>query len=77
VFRVIGVLVLAVGFSLVSASPAWAYIDPGTSSLAYQVLVAGALAIGFFVRRAWKRLVGIIRSHRRPQPFSNDKRRSP
>lgn len=65
-FRVIGVLVLAVVFSLVSASPAWAYIDPGTSSIAYQVLVAGALALGFFLRRAWGRLVGIIKSHRRP-----------
>jgi len=40
---------------LLMATPtnAWAYIDPGTGSMAYQVLLAGALAAGFLFRRVW------------------------
>lgn len=49
------VVLLAIAVLLVVAVPglAWAYIDPGSSSMAYQVLLAGALAVGFALRRGW------------------------
>lgn len=64
----VGALVLV----CVCATPAWAYIDPGTSSIAYQVLLAGILAVGFAVRRAWGRLATLFRLRRPPTPPSDE-----
>lgn len=40
----------------------WAYIDPGSGSLLFQVIVAGILAVPFFFRRVfadvWHRVRG-------------------
>lgn len=42
-----------VGLLLLFPQDAWAYVDPGTGSMAYQVLLAGLLAAGFLFRRVW------------------------
>ena len=55
-------LSLGVGASLVFASPAEAYIDPGTGSLVLQMLIAGALGIAFTVKRFWRKIVASLRS---------------
>lgn len=52
--RLIGPLIVAAWLVLALPGQAWAYIDPGASSMAYQVLVAGALALGFALRRSWR-----------------------
>jgi hypothetical protein len=46
---------------LCAPSPAQAYIDPGTGSLAYQVLLAAALGAMFFVRQLRTRVAAIVR----------------
>lgn len=48
--------------SLVFASPAEAYIDPGTGSIVLQMLIAGALGAAFAVKRFWKRIVSSVRA---------------
>jgi hypothetical protein len=45
--------ILVVALLLTSASDAWAYIDPGTGSYVFQLLIAGGLAGLYTVRRHW------------------------
>ena len=45
----------AAGLLLMTPMDAWAYIDPGSGSMAYQVLLAGGLAAGFLFRKVWAR----------------------
>lgn len=39
-----------------------AYIDPGSSSYLFQILIASLLAVGVGVRVFWKRISSIARS---------------
>ena len=48
---VCGHVVLALVFVAVTASDAWAYIDPGTGSYLFQVAAAGLLAGIYTMRR--------------------------
>jgi hypothetical protein len=45
-------------FVAVWATPALAYIDPGTGSAAYQIILTGFLAVGYALRRFWWRASG-------------------
>ncbi|MGE5245368.1 MAG: hypothetical protein ACM3SQ_14160 [Betaproteobacteria bacterium] len=60
----LGLIVLAVGFLAVTASDAWAYIDPGTGSYLFQIAAAGLLAGVYTMRRYWFALMNVLR--RRP-----------
>jgi hypothetical protein len=40
--------------------PAHAYLDPGTGSLIWQVLLAAGFSVVYVVRRYWKRIVRIF-----------------
>ncbi|HYB41719.1 MAG TPA: hypothetical protein VEL75_08115 [Candidatus Methylomirabilis sp.] len=57
--------VLRVGFVLlgilVVASPAQAYLDPGTGSMLVSAVIGVAAAVGLAVKMFWYRLVGLIR----------------
>ena len=48
------------GALLVSATPAHAYLDPGTGSLVLQALIAGVAAAGILFRRYLHRLVRLV-----------------
>lgn len=52
---------LALMCLLAGASPAEAYIDPGSGSLAYQVILAAALGALFFVQRLRTRATAFFR----------------
>ena len=52
---------VAVVCLLCDPSPADAYIDPATGSLAYQVILAAALGAVFFVRRLRTGVAAIVR----------------
>lgn len=56
---------VAVCVLLLCATPAWAYIDPGSSSVAYQLLIAGALAVVFRFRGLLGRIAGFFTGRRR------------
>jgi hypothetical protein len=45
-------LILCFGFPL----SAHAYLDPGTGSYIFQLLIAGLVGIGFVVKVYWKRI---------------------
>ena len=46
--------VLAVAWLLILPTTAWAYIDPGTGSYVFQLLIAGGLAALYTLRRYWQ-----------------------
>jgi len=60
IFRV--ALVLAACLS--SASPAYAYLDPGTGSMLISAVLGVAAAVGLAVKMFWYRLVGFFRGKR-------------
>lgn len=48
-------LVLLAG-CLVSSSPAWAYLDPGTGSMMIQGIIAGITGIAVVTRLYWEKV---------------------
>jgi hypothetical protein len=55
----VGLVCLAV------ASPAEAYLDPGTGSMLLSAIIGVAAAVGLAVKMFWYRLVGLIRGRPR------------
>jgi hypothetical protein len=43
-------------------APAEAYVDPGSASYVFQLIVGGLLAGGFLVRTYWSRVVTLLRN---------------
>ena len=62
--RIGWVLYLALCFSLLFIAPAQAYLDPGSGSLIFQVIVGGAMAIGLGVKVFWRRIVSLFSRRR-------------
>lgn len=58
------VVCLALGFSLLFVAPAQAYIDPGSGSLIFQVIVGSAMAVGLAVKVFWRRIVSLFSRRR-------------
>ena len=54
------VLLACLLFSALSITPAHAYIDPGTGSYAFQLLVAAIVGGLFAVKGYWQRIVGLF-----------------
>jgi len=52
--------VLALAILLVTPVDAWAYVDPGTGSYLFQVLIAGGLAATYTFRRYWDALKSAV-----------------
>lgn len=55
-YRVLGLSGAALVTSLLCASPACAYLDPGTGSMIVQALIAAFAAVSVSVGIFWKRL---------------------
>ena len=53
---------------LLLASPAFAYVDPGTGSFLVQLLIAGVLGIGYYIKTSWWRLKTWVMSFGRKKP---------
>jgi hypothetical protein len=54
---------------LAAASPAEAYLDPGTGSMLLSAVIGVAAAVGLAVKMFWYRLIGLIRGKPRdPRP---------
>ena len=64
---VIQLLVVALCVFALGELPAEAYVDPGSASYLFQLLVGGALGGLFLMRTYWTRLVTTVRSR-----FSRD-----
>jgi hypothetical protein len=64
--RVTLTLVLAGALSLLVVPVANAYIDPGTGSVIFQAVIAGAMAAGLALKLTWRRFNSLF-SGRRPE----------
>jgi NADH:ubiquinone oxidoreductase subunit K len=54
--------VVAVALAFLStASPAYAYLDPGTGSMLVSAVIGVAAAVGLALKMFWYRLVGLFR----------------
>jgi hypothetical protein len=55
-------LVAVLMLFLLSERPAQAYVDPGTASYLFQLLVGGFFAAVYLTRGYWKRLKDFVRA---------------
>jgi hypothetical protein len=51
--KITTLIFLAATVLLLSPADAWAYIDPGTGSYLFQLIIAGGLAGVYTLRRYW------------------------
>ncbi len=68
--RLTQVLFVAALFSAVPVASAQAYIDPGSGSYIFQLIVAGALGAAFAVKVFWRRIWSFFKGlfgHREPR----------
>lgn len=63
--RTIWTVLVFAYFSLIAIPSASAYIDPGTGSFIFQVLVGGLLAAGLAFRSFWRRMLWFLFRRRR------------
>ena len=54
-------LFLAVGFSLLVVAPAAAYLEPGSGSLIFQVVIGSAMAVALSAKIFWRRITSFFR----------------
>ena len=66
-FKIAQVLVLIFLIQIMTVSTAYAYIDPGTGSYLFQMLMAGLLGSAFAIKMAWRNVKTYI-----SQIFSNN-----
>ena len=58
----LAVWVVAVALAFVSiASPAYAYLDPGTGSMLVSAVTGVAAAVGLALKMFWYRVIGLFR----------------
>jgi NADH:ubiquinone oxidoreductase subunit K len=58
-------IALVLAACLLMASPAYAYLDPGTGSMLVSALIGVAAAVGLALKMFWYRVAGLFR---RPKP---------
>jgi hypothetical protein len=66
--RFLYVMALGAGFWLALAPPAHAYIDPGTGSYVFQILIAAVVGAAFSIKLFWRRIKGFFTGKRPPEP---------
>jgi hypothetical protein len=64
---VLRVVVVLLAF-LSTASPAYAYLDPGTGSMLVSAVIGVAAAVGLALKMFWYRIVGLFRGKRVDTP---------
>jgi hypothetical protein len=59
-------ITLALAALLAMASPAQAYLDPGTGSMLLSAVIGVVAAVGLALKMFWYQLVGLARGRRPP-----------
>jgi hypothetical protein len=59
-------LSLSVAFSLLVIPVANAYLDPGTGSMVFQAVIAGAMAAALSLKLFWRRITAMFRREEVP-----------
>ncbi len=58
--RVLAIWTLVTLLHMVFALPAHAYLDPGTGSYIFQLLLAGVVGLAFVIKVFWSRIKGFF-----------------
>jgi len=58
--RKLSICMLVALLGAVFAAPAYAYLDPGTGSYIFQLLLAGIVGLGFVIKIFWGRIKGFF-----------------
>jgi len=64
----VAAVVAGIALLVLFPTDAFAYIDPGTGSLAYQMALALLLGLGVVLRHAWRKPLELIKRLRAPGP---------
>jgi hypothetical protein len=67
--RILVAAAMTVAWALL-ATPAEAYLDPGTGSYVFQMAVAAVVSAGFVIRAYWHRLRAFFNRRNRSRPAS-------
>ena len=62
--RIVWVIYITAGFSLMAISPAAAYIDASTGSVIWQAVMGGLVAIPVLIAAFWGRITAFLRRKR-------------
>jgi hypothetical protein len=66
------ITVFTVWLVFVCASPAFAYVDPGSGSMLIQMLLGGVAGIAVLLRLTWRRLLSMLGIRRRSDDDRKD-----
>lgn len=58
--RIVPILFLSAALTLSLASSTFAYLDPGTGSFIFQVVIAAVCGAGFAIKMFWARIKGFL-----------------
>jgi hypothetical protein len=58
---VINIIILSVIFLIAQPQNVYAYLDPGSGSLVFQVILASLLGVLFSIKTFWKRIISFFR----------------
>ena len=58
------VILLAIFLAITTIRPAYAYIDPGTASIALQAVIGAIAVAGFYFRSTIAKVLGLFRSNK-------------
>lgn len=59
------ILVTLSAMLLIFAQPAFAYVDPGSGGMILQLLVAGTVGLGMWIKLYWRRFLSMF--HRKSE----------
>ncbi len=57
---------------MITAEPAYAYLDPGSGSYLVQIIIAGLVGAGFFVKSFWVTIKNVIGKLTKKFPKNKD-----
>ena len=58
--RLVSIMILVALLQVIFTPPAHAYLDPGTGSYIFQLLIAGAVGLAFVIKVFWGRIKGFF-----------------
>lgn len=67
-------VVFAVALCVLGSFPAYAYVDPGSGTLLIQMLIAGAVGVTFYFRKALLKVTSLFTHRNEQKPDAADDR---
>lgn len=74
---VVETMFFVICISLILATPAHAYLDPGSGSFILQILIASIVGALFLLKQYWRRIWGAFKREQSQNTHSNDAESNP